>query len=166
VRALVQRVSHARVQVDGEDVAAIGRGLLALVGVTHTDTAEDVRYIAEKVANLRLFPDGGGRFDRSVLDIAGEVLVVSQFTLYAETRRGRRPSFVAAAAPEVAAPLVDALVARLQETGLRVQTGRFGAMMQVELMNDGPVTIMVDSADRERPRRSAETGRDAGLNTE
>ena len=114
--------------------------------------------MADKVAHLRIFPDDSGRFDKSLLDINGEVLVVSQFTLYAETRKGRRPSFPSAASAEKAAPMLNQLVTRLRETGLNVSTGRFGAMMDVELVNDGPVTILIDSAVRERPRHVAEPG--------
>ena len=136
----------------GKSVSAIGRGLVVLAAVGRDDTPDDAAYLVDKTIHLRIFPDAEGRFDRSVLDIAGEILVVSQFTLYGDTRKGRRPSFMAAAAPEAAADALEALVERFRATGLRVETGRFGAMMDVELVNDGPVTIWIDSADRHRPR--------------
>jgi len=144
MRALVQRVSQARVTVDDEEVGAIGTGLVAFVGVTHDDTAAQAQRLAAKVAGLRVFPGPGGDMDASVVEAGGQVLVVSQFTLYGDTRKGRRPSWIAAARPEVAEPLVDALVAELRALGLAVLTGRFRAMMQVALVNDGPVTLMVE----------------------
>jgi D-tyrosyl-tRNA(Tyr) deacylase len=153
VRVVLQRVSRASVSVGGETVGAIGHGLVLLAGIAHGDGAETVRELARKCAELRVFPDGDGRFDRSLIDVGGEALVVSQFTLLADTRRGRRPGFTAAAAPEEAAPLVEAFADALRAMGVRVATGRFGAMMQVELVNDGPVTITLDSAELERPRR-------------
>jgi D-tyrosyl-tRNA(Tyr) deacylase len=146
MRALVQRVNQARVTVAQEAVGEIGSGLLVLVGVTHDDTAAIASKLADKVGNLRVFDDAEGIMNRSLLDIAGEALVVSQFTLYGDTTRGRRPSWVAAAAPEVAEPLCDAFAARLVEAGLRVETGRFRADMQVSLVNDGPVTLMLEQA--------------------
>jgi D-tyrosyl-tRNA(Tyr) deacylase len=146
MRALVQRVSKARVTVAHEAVGEIGSGLLVLVGVTHDDTAAVASKLADKVGNLRVFDDAEGIMNRSLLDIGGEALVVSQFTLYGDTTRGRRPSWVAAAGPEVAEPLCDAFAARLVEAGLRVETGRFGAGMQVSLVNDGPVTLMLEQA--------------------
>lgn len=148
MRVLVQRVTHASVAVAGEIVGAIERGYVLLVGVTHADTDADLDRLAEKIVNLRLFPDERGRFDRSLRDVAGGALVVSQFTLYADARRGRRPSFSDAARPEVAAPLCDRFAARLRELGVRnVATGRFGADMRVEIHNDGPVTLWLDSAE-------------------
>jgi D-tyrosyl-tRNA(Tyr) deacylase len=152
MRVLVQRVSRARVTVEEEPVGEIGAGFLLLVGVTQTDTATEVDLLARKVAHLRVFDDAAGNLNRSALDLlaAGdpvEILVVSQFTLYADCRKGRRPSFVHAAPPLTAAPLVDLFANRLRETGLRVAMGRFGAEMQVELVNDGPVTIWLDSAE-------------------
>jgi D-tyrosyl-tRNA(Tyr) deacylase len=152
VRAVVQRVSRASVTVDGETVGAIGRGLLILVGVAHDDDASAARRLAGKCVGLRIFPDDQGRFDRSLLDVGGEALVVSQFTLLADVRKGRRPAFTAAASPEIAAPLCDAFAAALREAGVTVATGRFGAKMLVESVNDGPVTIVIDSADLDRPR--------------
>jgi len=144
MRAVVQRVSRAAVRVDGEVVGACGPGLLVLVGAGHEDTAETAERLAGKIARLRVFPDDAGRFDRSLLDTGGEVLVVSQFTLLADTRKGNRPSFTAAAAPEAAEPLVATVVDSLRAEGIRAETGRFGAMMEVELVNDGPVTIVLD----------------------
>jgi len=153
VRVLVQRVSRARVVVGSETVSAIEKGFLLLVGVTHTDTEEEVKLLAKKVANLRIFDDDAGALNRSALDLHAEapgsvgMLVVSQFTLYADVRKGRRPSFVHAAPPPIAAPLVDRFADELRGFGLPVATGRFGAEMQVELVNDGPVTIWLDSAE-------------------
>ena len=153
MRAVVQRVRSARVLVDGEPVGAIGRGVLAYVGVAEGDTEAEAAWLADKIAGLRIFASRERPIDRSLLDVQGAALVVSQFTLLADTRRGRRPSFTGAAAPEVAEPLVDAVAGALRERGVEVATGRFGAMMQVESTNDGPVTIVLDSADRERTRR-------------
>jgi D-tyrosyl-tRNA(Tyr) deacylase len=146
MRAVIQRVSKASVTVEGRAVGEIGRGLLVLLGIGKGDERNEAALLAEKIANMRIFPDGEGRFNRSVLDISGEVLVVSQFTLYADTRRGRRPSFSDAAPPEVAAPLVDAFVQALRERDLVVASGVFGAHMYVDLQNDGPVTVVLDSA--------------------
>lgn len=153
MRVVIQRVTRASVTVDGETVGAIGPGLLLLVGVADGDDEATTRRIARKCAELRLFPDDDGRFDRSLLDTGGEALVVSQFTLLADVRKGRRPSFTAAAAPDVAAPLCDAFADELRALGVTVATGKFGAKMQVELVNDGPVTVIVDSNDLDRPRR-------------
>ena len=153
MRAVVQRVSRARVTVDGETTGAIDAGLLVYLGIGPEDGEREVAWVTSKVADLRVFPDEAGRFDRSVTDIAGSVLVVSQFTLYGDTRRGRRPSFTDAAPPEVAAPLVDRVMDAIRERGLRVEGGRFGAHMLVDAVNDGPVTILLDSADLDRPRR-------------
>ena len=153
MRVVVQRVSRASVSVDGEIVASIGRGLLLLVGVADGDGEEDARRLATKCAELRIFSDAEGKFNLSLLDIGAEALVVSQFTLLADTRRGRRPSFVGAAPPETAEPLVEAFARAMREAGVPTQTGRFGAKMTVELVNEGPVTIVLDSAEFERPRR-------------
>ena len=139
--------------VGEERVADIGRGLVVLLGVAAGDGPEDAAKLARKTAELRIFADAAGRFDLSLLDISGQALVVSQFTLLADTRKGRRPSFTRAAAPEEAEPLVDAFCAALREVGVEVQTGRFGARMLVEIHNDGPVTIVLDSGELERPRR-------------
>lgn len=144
MRALVQRVSEARVRAGDEVVGEIGRGLCVLVGVTHDDDAARARKLAEKVWHLRIFDDADGVMNRSLDDAGGQILVVSQFTLYGDTRKGRRPSWVAAASPEQAEPLVDAVVAALRELGAHVETGRFRADMQVELVNDGPVTLLVE----------------------
>ena len=152
MRALVQRVAGASVSVEG-DVARIAGGLVVFVGVARDDDEADARYVVEKVANLRIFEDEDGRFNVSALEVSAELLVVSQFTLYADVRRGRRPSFTEAAAPENAQPLFERTVELFRETGLRVETGRFQARMMVELRNDGPVTLMIDSAERHRPRR-------------
>lgn len=145
MRAVLQRVSHAEVTVDGEQVAAIGRGYVVLLGVTHGDDDSDARYIADKIASLRLFEDEAGKINVGITDIGGEVLVVSQFTLYADCRKGRRPSFTDAAPPEVADRLYQRVAEMLREAGVPVQTGVFGAHMQVALVNDGPVTILLDS---------------------
>ena len=153
MRALIQRVAEASVSIDGEVVGAIGPGLLVLLGVSRDDTDEDASYIVGKVVNLRIFSDDEGKFQSSATDIGAELLVVSQFTLYGETRKGRRPSFTLAAAPDDAARLFERVVALFKETGLKVETGTFQAYMAVALVNDGPVTLMLDSADRERPRR-------------
>lgn len=147
MRAILQRVSEARVKIDGQTVGEIGAGWLALVGVTTTDSGEQARWLAEKVANLRAFLDGDGKMNRSILETGGSLLVVSNFTLYAETQKGRRPSFIAAARPEQAEPLVTAFVHGLRGFGIPVAEGRFGADMKVELINDGPVTLIVDSPD-------------------
>jgi D-aminoacyl-tRNA deacylase len=144
VRAVVQRVREASVTVDGEVVGAVGPGLLALVGVTHDDEPAIAARLAGKLAHLRVMDDEAGVMNRSVLDAGGEVLVVSQFTLYGDTSRGRRPSWIAAARPEHAEPLVDAVVAELRGLGLTVATGRFRTDMQVALVNDGPVTVIVE----------------------
>ena len=154
MRIILQRVSEASVAVDGETVASIGRGLLVLIGIAVGDGEAEARRLAQKCAELRIFSDDEGRFNLSLLEIGGEALVVSQFTLLADVRRGRRPSFDEAARPEAAEPLVDAFAEALSAAGVRVQTGRFGARMSVSLVNEGPVTIVVDSRDTERPQRS------------
>jgi len=145
VRAVVQRVSQAGVTVQGEQVAQIGHGLLVLLGVCGGDTDAEAEYIADKIAGLRIFDDQSGRLNRSVTDCGGAVLLVSQFTLYGDCRKGRRPSFTRAAAPQEAERLYQAVAQRLRATGLEVQTGRFGAEMAVSLVNDGPVTLLLDS---------------------
>lgn len=144
MKVLLQRVQSASVTVDGERIAQIDRGLLLLVGVARGDTLEAAGELATKVAGLRIFSDEAGRFNLSARDVQGEALVVSQFTLLADTRRGRRPSFTDAAAPEVAAELVDQFGNRLESEGIPVSRGRFGAHMLVELVNDGPVTLMLE----------------------
>lgn len=144
MRALVQRVAEAAVTVAGETVGRIGPGLCVLVGVTHTDTPDTARRTADKIWHLRVFDDDAGVMNRALADAGGQVLVVSQFTLYGDTRHGRRPSWIAAARPEHAEPLVDAVVERLRELGATVATGRFRTEMQVALTNDGPVTVMIE----------------------
>ncbi len=153
MKALLQRVSGASVRVGGEEVGRIGRGLVVFLGVAHGDTPKDAEYLAEKIAHLRIFADDQGRFNLSARDIDGELLLVSQFTLLADTRRGRRPSFTEAAPPAQAEELFDYFVAQSRATGLRVATGRFQQHMLVEIHNDGPVTIMLDSRDK-FPERS------------
>ena len=145
MRAVVQRVSRAGVTVDGEITGEIGRGLLVLLGVAEKDSTADGDYLVEKILNLRIFEDAEDKMNHSLLDIAGGLLVVSQFTLYGDTRRGRRPSFIDAARPERANELYEYFVARAREQCTKVETGRFQAMMDVELVNDGPVTIVLDS---------------------
>lgn len=145
MRAVVQRVTRARVVIDGETVGEVGRGLLVLLGVTHDDTAETASWLADKIAGLRIFNEADGKMNLAVGDVGGGVLVVSQFTLYGDCRKGRRPSFLDAARPELAVPLYEAFVNAIKALGLPVATGRFGAMMQVELVNDGPVTLIIDS---------------------
>jgi D-tyrosyl-tRNA(Tyr) deacylase len=144
VRAVVQRVSWARVRVDGETVGEIGPGLLVLVGAAAGDTSAEAAALADKLSGLRIFPDDEGRMNRSVAEAGGAVLVVSQFTLLGDLRRGRRPSFTEAAPPEVAEPLVDQVVEHLRRAGVPCATGRFRAHMEVELLNDGPVTLMLE----------------------
>ncbi len=144
MRVVVQRVRQAQVSVDGKPVAAIGPGVVVLVGVTHTDTPEEARWLAQKVAGLRIFEDAEGKMNLGLLDVGGEALVVSQFTLYADARKGRRPSFGEAAPPEIAEPLVQRFAEELAAAGVPVQTGVFGAHMLVEIHNDGPVTILLD----------------------
>lgn len=148
MRVVLQRVSEARVTVGGRTIGAIGAGLLVLVGAGADDTDADGEWIARKLAELRIFEDDAGRMNRSVEEAGGAVLLVSQFTLYADTRKGRRPSFTGALAPDRAAPLVDGLAAALRARGLSVATGEFGADMDVALVNRGPVTIVLDSRDR------------------
>jgi D-tyrosyl-tRNA(Tyr) deacylase len=144
MRTVVQRVSQASVHVDGEVVGMIGQGVALLVGVTHGDTEEQAEWLARKVAGMRIFEDNEGKMNASLLDIDGAALVVSQFTLYADTRRGRRPGFTDAALPEVAEPLVEHFAHALRDHGVPVDTGIFGANMLVEIHNDGPVTILLE----------------------
>jgi D-tyrosyl-tRNA(Tyr) deacylase len=144
MRTVVQRVSQASVRIDGEVVGAIGQGVALLVGVTHGDTEEQAEWLARKVAGMRIFEDSEGKMNASLLDIDGAALVVSQFTLYADTRRGRRPGFTDAALPEVAEPLVEHFAQALRDHGVPVDTGIFGANMLVEIHNDGPVTILLE----------------------
>ena len=145
MRAVIQRVTQAYVTIDSEIVGKIGPGLLVLLGVTHGDTAPDARWLAEKSVSLRLFNDADGKMNLGLMDVGGSVLVVSQFTLYGDAQKGRRPSFIAAARPEQAIPLYEAFVNGIKALGVPVETGRFGATMAVELINDGPVTLILDS---------------------
>lgn len=145
MRLVVQRVTRASVTVDGEVTGKIGRGFMVLVGAEVGDTEADARLCADKLAGLRVFVDDEGKMNRSVLDVGGAILLVSQFTLLGDARHGRRPSFIAAARPEEAEPLLVTMKAMLEEKGLHVETGRFRAHMDVELVNDGPVTILIDS---------------------
>jgi len=146
MRAVVQRVSHAKVIVDAEIVAEIGIGLLVLLGVSREDATKDADYLAEKIAGLRIFEDSNGKMNLSVAEASGALMVVSQFTLYGDARRGKRPSFDAAAPPEQARELYQYFVEKIRASGLRCETGRFQETMQVELVNEGPVTILLDSA--------------------
>ena len=145
MRALVQRVTEGSVSVGGELAGQIGKGLMILLGITHNDTEEDGKFLAEKCANLRIFSDSEGKFNLSCLEEKGEVLVISQFTLYGDTRKGRRPSFIEAAPPEISEPLYRKFIDDLKEMNLKVEEGVFGAMMKVAIHNDGPVTLMVES---------------------
>lgn len=145
MRAVVQRVSESSVSVEGSVVGRIERGLLVLLGVAEEDGEEDVRYMAERVAGLRIFNDAEGKFNLSVTDVGGGVLVVSQFTLLGDCRKGRRPSFIRAARPEQAIPLYEGVIEQLRARELPVATGSFGAQMEVHLVNDGPVTLLIDS---------------------
>ena len=153
MRALVQRASQASVTIADEEVGSIGQGLVILLGISRCDSEEDAYYIVGKVLNLRIFGDDEGRFERSALDTGAELLIISQFTLYGDTRRGRRPSFTEAAPTEQAESLFERTLQLFGESDLQVRTGRFQAHMVVSIDNDGPVTLMVDSADRQRPRR-------------
>jgi D-tyrosyl-tRNA(Tyr) deacylase len=144
MRVLLQRVSQASVTVDGRVISRIGKGLVVLLGIGHGDGEEQAAFLAEKVANLRIFEDEAGKTNLSLLDVKGEAIVVSQFTLYADSRKGRRPSFIDAALPEVAEPLVNRFVERLREHGVPTQKGQFGAHMLVEIHNDGPVTVWLE----------------------
>ena len=144
MRVLLQRVSKASVTVEGQTISSIGKGLLILLGVGHGDGEEQAKFLAEKIANLRVFEDEQGKTNLSILDVKGEAIVVSQFTLYADTRKGRRPSFIDAALPAVAEPLVSRFAELLGAHGVPTQTGKFGAHMEVEIHNDGPVTIWLE----------------------
>ena len=148
MKALLQRVTRALVSIDNEEVGRVGQGLVVFLGVASRDTGKDAQYLAQKIVNLRIFADKEGKFNLSALDINAELLLVSQFTLLADTRKGRRPSFVEAAPPVQAEELFEYFVEQTRATGLKVETGRFQAYMQVEIHNDGPVTIMLDSSEK------------------
>lgn len=145
MKVVIQRSKRASVTVDGEIIGQINQGLVLLVGVTHDDTEKDIAFLAEKIANLRIFEDESGKMNLSLLDVGGDILSVSQFTLYGDCRKGRRPNFMEAARPEVAEGIYEAFNDLLREKGLKVETGRFGAMMDVQLVNDGPVTLIIES---------------------
>ena len=149
MRAVIQRVSEASVTVDGQHIGRIGRGLAVFLGIAANDAETDADYLVEKIVGLRIFPDEEGKFDRSIQDVNGSILVVSQFTLYGDCRKGRRPSFSAAAGPDQALPLYKYFVTTLRTKAIPVATGRFQAMMAVHLINDGPVTLIIDSPSRE-----------------
>lgn len=144
MKVLLQRVSHASVSVDGSCIGRCGRGLLLLLGVCHADTAAEAAFLADKCVHLRIFPDDDGKMNRSLADVSGEVLLISQFTLYGDARKGRRPSFTEAAPPALAEPLYERFADALRAEGIAVATGRFGADMQVSLVNDGPVTLLLE----------------------
>ncbi len=145
MRAVIQRVKEARVDVDGQEVGRIGKGLAILIGVAKDDGEEDVEYLVDKISGLRIFEDEEGKMNLSVMDVRGEILVISQFTLYGDCRKGRRPSFDQAATPEVAEKLYNLFVKEIRDRGIRVEVGRFRALMDVHLINWGPVTILLDS---------------------
>lgn len=145
MKVIIQRCSSAKVTVDEEIIGQINQGLMLLVGVTHEDEEKDADYLAEKIAGLRIFEDESGKMNHSVLDVQGAILSVSQFTLYADTRKGKRPNFMAAAKPDLAEPLYEYFNEQLRKKGLHVETGKFGAMMDVSLTNDGPVTLILES---------------------
>lgn len=153
MKAILQRVSQASVSVEGETIGEIGAGFMILLGVGAEDSREDVDYLVEKIINLRVFNDAENKMNLSLRDTGGAVLAISQFTLYANTRKGRRPSFIEAAPPEKAEPLYNYFVEQMTAFGIRVATGQFGAMMSVQLINEGPVTIILHSAERLKPRR-------------
>lgn len=149
MKTVIQRVSHASVTINNNKVASINNGLLILLGIVNEDTQDDINWLSNKIVNLRIFGDEEGLMNKSLLDIDGEVIVVSQFTLHANTKKGNRPSYIKAAKPEVAIPLYENFVKRLeQDLGRKVQTGKFGADMKVELLNDGPVTIIIDTKNK------------------
>jgi D-tyrosyl-tRNA(Tyr) deacylase len=150
MRTLIQRVQHASVTIDGKIKSQIGNGMLVLVGIEDRDTQEDIEWLTKKIANLRIFDDENGVMNRSVIDVKGEVMVVSQFTLHASTKKGNRPSYIHASKPDIAIPMYEAFCTEMKlQIGKEVQTGTFGADMKVELLNDGPVTIWIDSQNKE-----------------
>jgi len=149
MRALIQRVSEARVDIEGQTVGQISRGYTVLLGIEESDDSSDVQWLSKKIALMRLFSDEDGKMNRSLSDVGGQILLISQFTLHALTAKGNRPSFIRAARPEQAIPLYEAMIAALKQEGIPVETGQFGADMQVHLCNDGPVSIWIDSRNRE-----------------
>jgi D-aminoacyl-tRNA deacylase len=155
MRAVVQRVSQAAVQVDGDTVGQIGRGLVVLLGINTVDEEEDADYLCQKVVGLRIFPDLEGKFNLSLQDIGGELLVVSQFTLHGNCRKGRRPSFTEAAGPDKALPLYEYFISRVRNLGVPVATGRFQAIMALQLVNDGPVTLILDSEEQKTKKEGS-----------
>ena len=155
MRAVIQRVSNASVSVDGQIIGAIEGGLVVLLGIRDTDEPADADYLAEKIVHLRIFNDEEGKMNRSLLEVNGSVLAISQFTLYANTRKGRRPSFIEAASPERAEPLYEYFIKQLRQRGVHVEKGQFGAAMLVKIYNEGPVTIIIDSEERLTPRRKS-----------
>lgn len=148
MRVVIQRVSSASVSVNSNVVGSIDTGLVLFVAISHDDTDEDIQYVVEKIIGMRIFSNEQGRFDRSLKEVSGALLVISQFTLYADTRKGRRPSFSNSASSDIASPLFDRLLRKFQDLNVAVETGRFGEMMDVALVNDGPVTIIINSEDR------------------
>ena len=150
MKIVLQRVKSAKVSVDGKTISAIGQGLVLLVGIANGDDEDDARYLAEKCVNLRIFEDDNGKMNISGFDVGAEILAISQFTLYGDTRRGRRPSFTDAAPPDQSKPIFNRFIEILRESRLQIKTGEFGAYMQVTLVNDGPVTIILDSKDKKR----------------
>ena len=148
MRVVIQRVSSASVSVNSNVVGSIDTGLVLFVAISHDDTDEDIQYVVEKIIGMRIFSNEQGRFDRSLKEVSGALLVISQFTLYADTRKGRRPSFSNSASSDIASPLFDRLLRKFQDLNVTVETGRFGEMMDVALVNDGPVTIIINSEDR------------------
>ncbi len=155
MRAVIQRVSQAAVQVDRDTVGQIGRGLVVLLGINTVDEKEDADYLCQKVVGLRIFPDLEGKFDLSLQDVGGELLVVSQFTLYGNCRKGRRPSFTEAAGPDKALPLYEYFISRARNLGVPVATGRFQAIMALQLVNDGPVTLILDSEEQKTKKEES-----------
>lgn len=149
MRTIIQRVSEASVSIQGEKTRKIQKGLLLFVGIGPEDTAEDVSWFTQKIINLRIFNDTDGKMNLSIQDIKGEILLVSQFTLYASTKKGNRPSFIQSAKPEIAIPLYERFIEKIKQTGIEIQTGTFGADMKISLTNDGPVTIIIDSKNKE-----------------
>lgn len=145
MKALIQRVKEAKVEINGKTAGEIKAGMLVLLGITHSDTEKDIQYLVEKLMNLRIFGDAEKHFEKSLLDTKGDVLIVSQFTLYGDAKKGRRPDFIEAAKPDYANKLYKDFVAKFKKTGLKVETGEFGAMMDIHLINDGPVTLMIES---------------------